>query len=315
MKKRRLLTLCLALIMICSLAVPALAAPNPGIILSVTADNDAPSEGDTVTYTVTVYNSGTNGTQNNLTVTAADYSWSIKQIKKYETVELTFEITYGEAGEYTVVANVYSKQGELIGQSEKLAVEIEEPIIKLVVGDIVTMNDILWRVIDVEDGKALLLSDIVIPIFTSQSNSSGQLKLHNTAKGYTVTLGETSYKDTTLAEDLDVTFYATFSEEDQAKILTSTITSNVSGVANTWVESNHKIFILSKEEVETYFPTNASRIAYDANGTASYYWTRSLGTTTSYYNRGTYVASNGSVGTGLSVNSSYYTRPAMWIVN
>ena len=173
-----------------------------------------------------------------------------------------------------------------------------------------------WLVLEVKDDKALLLSEQVIET----------RRYHNT-------LTDITWSECAIRKYLNTEFLESFSIEDRNRILdTKVVTNN-----NPWYGTNggnattDKIFLLSLEEVVQYFgdsgqlknrpKTDAwliidqygkSRIAYDKDGTASWWCLRSPGLTTYYV---AYVNFDGDVYVdGNSVrNHRLGVRPALWL--
>ncbi|MCL2047964.1 MAG: DUF6273 domain-containing protein [Defluviitaleaceae bacterium] len=202
------------------------------------------------------------------------------------------------------------------------------------VGDIIQFGEYDWRVLDVQDGRALLLSDKVLEL----------RRYHDTLEDVT---WETSYMRAYLNGD----FYNSFSEADRAKIHETTLANN----DNPWdfssieqIEALNKtpggndtednIFLLSLDEVVKYFgdseylenqnhPNNHlfygiglgfsgqnsnGRIALNAQGQVSWWWLRSPGDVSS---DAACVSTDGQV--YVSGIYCYYggggVRPALWL--
>jgi len=138
-----------------------------------------------------------------------------------------------------------------------------------------------WRILDVQDDKALLLCDNVI--------ESG--KFHERYEAVT-------WENSSLRKYLNEDFYNTFNTKEQSKI----ILMPISNYTNPWFgtscggETQDNIFLLSVDCVVKYFGDskqlrnknenskyyindhfNDSRKAVDTNGIASYWWLRTSG--------------------------------------
>ena len=190
------------------------------------------------------------------------------------------------------------------------------------VDNIIKFGSYYWRVLDVQDGNALILSEKVI--------EARQYHLQNAA----VTWSECS-----LRKYLNTKFFETFSIKDKERILDTTVVNN----NNPWYDTDggedtvDKIFLLSIEEVVKYFGDsgrlnnrqgqghliidqyNQSRIAYDKNRRAllknrraSWWWLRSPGGRTNY---AASVNGNGDVYVnGYNIYAYYFgVRPALWL--
>lgn len=173
-----------------------------------------------------------------------------------------------------------------------------------------------WLVLDVKDGKALVVSKYIL-----------DFQLFH-AKAEDFTWGICSSRTW-----LNDTFYNTaFSADDKAKILTSTVDNPANPLYNATDSSptNDKLFLLSMQEVEEYFDSSTERAATptayamdrgvgaDEKTGNAWWWLRNNGV---YARYAALVARSGLVmGYGTSHNASaHFTqsdcgiRPAMWI--
>jgi hypothetical protein len=216
-----------------------------------------------------------------------------------------------------------------IGNNSTIQVKKETTVI---VGDPYRFGNYDWRVIDIQNGKALLLSELVI-----------------TDKPYHQPGGEITWENCTLRRDyLNNEFYNSFSTSDKKRII-ETPNCNPD---NLWYgipggkDTRDKVFLLSLEEVDRYFGDSgdylskrrknwnshdqkfyasndgwafsnshdSERVAKDANGKAWWWWLRSPGDD-SYY--AAYVNTDGNVGVsggGVSVSGvGGGFRPALWL--
>jgi GNAT superfamily N-acetyltransferase len=176
-----------------------------------------------------------------------------------------------------------------------------------------------WRVLDVIDGKALILRDKVI----------GKEMYHCRYEN-------TTWAEGSLREYLNGTFFGTFGEEDRCRV----IDTRVSNPNNPWFGTNggtetvDKIFLLSIEEVVKYFGDsrqlrnknrntkyfisdnfNYVRQTVDEKGKSSCWWLRTPGNTPRLAAN---VTSDGRiVVSGDFVNRSNAfsggVRPALWV--
>ena len=183
------------------------------------------------------------------------------------------------------------------------------------VGDIIPFSKYSWRVLDIQDGKALILSERVI-----------EKRLYHSS------WAAVTWETCTLRQYLNGEFYNSFSTEEKARIAETRIPNN----NNPWYGTNggnvtnDRIFLLSIEEVVKYFgdsgqlrnrPSNSAyindkynsaRIAQDGNGGASWWWLRSPGINSFY---AASVDSDGSIYINR-VNVVYGgggIRPALWL--
>jgi hypothetical protein len=186
------------------------------------------------------------------------------------------------------------------------------------IGEIIKFGNYDWRVLDVQDGRALLLSDRIIE----------KRKYHHS-------LIKTTWSECELRGYLNDEFYNTFCEQDRARIVQTKITTG----NNPWYgtkdgsTTDDRIFLLSLEEMIKYFGDsgqlkrraesayriddefNTARIAYNLDGEADWWWLLSPG----YYStRAAAVRAGGYIGVaGQDVcdeyNSEGGVRPALWL--
>jgi hypothetical protein len=130
------------------------------------------------------------------------------------------------------------------------------------VGDIVNFGSYSWLVLEVNDGKALLISEYIL-----------ECRAYNT--GWV----STTWAECELRAYLNSEFYHSFDDGDRAKIAETELTNDnnprygTAGGANT----SDRIFLLSIGEAERYFSGNSARLAYDPSGTSLWWWLRSPG--------------------------------------
>jgi hypothetical protein len=129
------------------------------------------------------------------------------------------------------------------------------------VGDIIQFGDFDWRVLDVRDGKALVISDKILEI-----------------NWYSTEFGDMTWESCSLREGLNTGFYDMFSAADKARIIETRV-ENEGGSG-----TDDRIFLLSIAEAEQYFASDDDRIALSANsnplydeGEAGAWWLRSPG--------------------------------------
>lgn len=158
-------------------------------------------------------------------------------------------------------------------------------------------EDIEWLVLDVIDGKALIISKYALD-----------------AQPYDIdVVSDCTWETCSLREWLNNTFInAAFS--DSEKTMIATVVVQVQDGAPIDVTQD-QVFLLSVGEVNEYFDLDSARqceaTAYArANGSGSYWWLRTLGKHPRY---ATYVTSGGSIAEGSYDNSVFGVRPALWI--
>ena len=146
-----------------------------------------------------------------------------------------------------------------------------------------------WRVLAVEDGKALVISQYALD-----------------CKRYNEERGNTSWEECTLRKWLNSDFLnSAFDSTEQNLIQLSTVTAdkNPKYSTNQGNDTKDKVFLLSAKEAEQYFKNDEGQC---------WWWLRSLGISTYI---ATYVYPDGSVlfGGYLVDNDSGSGRPALWI--
>ena len=183
-------------------------------------------------------------------------------------------------------------------------------------GDIVRFGANDWRVLEIKDGRALLLSDGIL----TETNA------------YNGSYTDVTWETCTLREYLNGEFYNSFSADEKARISETGLTND----NNQWYGTSggaatvDKIFLLNLEEVVKYFGDsgqlmnrpdntediddqyNSARIAHNDEGAASWHWLRSPGANSS---SAAVVFHNGKVnviGNDVHFNRGG-VRPALWI--
>ena len=185
----------------------------------------------------------------------------------------------------------------------------------LTVGEKIDFGGYEWRVLDVRDGRALLLSEYVIE----------SRRYHERNEAIT-------WENSTLRRYLNNEFYNSFTAEERRRIAETRLRN----ANNQWYGTNggndttDRIFLLSLEEVVQYFgdsgqlrnrPGNSyyiddqynnARIAVELNGNAHWWWLRSPGSNT--YNAAL-VSDGGFVDVDGFLVSSVRggVRPALWL--
>ena len=167
---------------------------------------------------------------------------------------------------------------------------------------------IVWLVLDVKDGKALLISKYTLD----------NVPFYNT---YT----QVTWKNSHLRGWLIDTFWnAAFTPEEQAAICVTKVTAdkNPDYKVNSGYATEDKIFLLSAPEVTTYFSGNNARACAAtpyalANGAQedydyAYWWLRTPGKNLNF---ASFINSSGRLNTtGKAVNTEGMgIRPALWV--
>ena len=183
------------------------------------------------------------------------------------------------------------------------------------------IEPLLWRVLDVEDKKALLIT----------------YKLIDTIEYFKIPLIKSTWEESWLRQWMNLYFYCiAFNEEEKNRInevLNNNFKKNLFGIKIDQPTTD-KIFALSIDEVRHYFSDDTSRIAYVtpwakqtgsfsfdseympkfmqlSDGDIGTWWLRSLG------NHGWKAASVDVFGKidkrGEIMNYNYSARPALWL--
>jgi hypothetical protein len=169
-------------------------------------------------------------------------------------------------------------------------------------GFLIQIDGYWWRVLDVRDGKALVISEDVLEY-----------------RAYHEYGGEITWAECSLRSYLNNEFYNTLSADTQARIAETQVTNNdnpergTPGGANT----TDKIFLLSIEEAKTYFSDDTARMAYGLDGEGAWWWLRSPG---GYSYCAAFVSFGTMYGDGVvniggdGVGNDYSgVRPALWL--
>lgn len=194
------------------------------------------------------------------------------------------------------------KDSEVLIENQKYDVE-HEYLSAANVGDIVNFGEcnngllntngpILWIVLKKENGKILLLSKDVL-----------------TSKPYNSLKESTTWKDTTLREWLNQTFYTeVFSSREQEWVEESQILNNNNEIYGTPAGENtiDKLFLLSTDEVDDL------RQSGELKEVSEWWWLRSPGLESDCAAR---VSTDGKLTLyrGAFVNRNGGVRPAMWV--
>ena len=148
-------------------------------------------------------------------------------------------------------------------------------------------EDIKWLVLEVVDGKALVISKYALD-----------------AQPYNIeAVSDCSWETCSLREWLNSAFINdAFSDSEKMMILAANLTQD-------------QVFLLSVAEVEEYLDSDGAgkskATAYaQANGSGSYWWLRTPGKLPGY---ASYVTSGGNIALGGDIVSVFGIRPALWI--
>jgi hypothetical protein len=165
------------------------------------------------------------------------------------------------------------------------------------VGDIVKFGDLSWRVLDIKDGRALLITEDIVEL-----------------RAYNDTFTDVTWETCSLRAYLNGEFLDKhFSAAEQERIMLSEINNDDNPDYGTdgGNDTQDKLFLMSISGVENYFPSDADRVA-KYQGSDFWWWLRSPGRNA---DRAASVSSNGSVyADGGDVgNDNGGVRPALWL--
>jgi len=161
-----------------------------------------------------------------------------------------------------------------------------------------------WRVLDVAEGKALIITEDVLEQRAYDARDTG-----------------VTWETSDLRKYLNGEFLQTFTQEEQEKIIEMRIENPDKSVHGTQGgnSTDDKIFLLSLEEAERYFADDNDRIAdYGRDGTVIWayielgWWLRTPGNESG---SAISVSPNGSIdidGGGVG-GSAHEVRPALWL--
>ena len=170
----------------------------------------------------------------------------------------------------------------------------------------------MWEVIDKEEDKVLIISQYCL--FCQESYTGGYQ----------------TWEKCPTRKLLNGSFYdETFTEEEKQRILTTKVINkdNEEYETSGGKDTNDKIFLLSIDEVNKYFPKAEDRYAYatlsaqkavDEDEGKFDWWLRSPGRMTEGFDpvlKQSYVKTNGFVSKAGTIVNCYNLgiRPAMWI--
>lgn len=182
---------------------------------------------------------------------------------------------------------------------------------------------IKWNVLKEENGKGLIIADLVLDSQDYYWGDSMDSHFHNGETGYS-----NNYKLSHIRQWLNDTFYNTvFTNSQKTIILTTTVNNSA---ASTGYEANQyacddtedEIFLLSSSEAEMYYEDSTSRQAQgsdyakcqglDVYGDNSSWWLRSPNYNDTYFTR--FVHNVGNINFAYVYDTCYGVRPALWII-
>jgi hypothetical protein len=154
-----------------------------------------------------------------------------------------------------------------------------------------------WRVLEVSEGKALLLCEYVLE-----------------DREYNKTEKKITWEKCGLRTYLNGKFFKRFSESNRARIAETHIINsdnpNPDWGTDGGEDTQDHIFLLSISEAENYFADDSERIAYKLDGVASQWWLRSPGSAGHFAAN---IGGNGIIYASGYIYSDYGIRPALWL--
>lgn len=204
-----------------------------------------------------------------------------------------------ESGSYDEAKKIFTDLGNYSDSKEKIKEILKKQLSdefssgKIKTGDKIQFGNYIWKVLDIQSNRVMLITDEVIA-----------------EKTYNTEWEDITWEQSTIRQYLNNEFYNTFSEEEKTMIKEIDIVNSnnpeygTSGGNNT----KDKVFLLSIDEVNKYFTSAKDMIAYH-NGNACYWWLRSPGHL-QYAAAGVY--SGGNIDTfGSGIGSELGIRPVL----
>jgi hypothetical protein len=311
-------------------------APRTKLILWTKPDIDAPKHGElrfepvaesTKTPVAADYSfANLNQTQGSVTPVKIETSSSTKSPGEVTVIYNGSTALPKKPGSYSVTFNVAAAPPvwkEANGLKGGTLVIAPKPSTAAPVGKVIKMGGISWRVLDVQDGKALVLSDLILECMPFQKSSYSN-----------------AWTDSSLRAYLNGDFYKkTFSSSEKKRILSTKLVNNINSQYTTTygTDTNDKVFLLSADEAARYFGKDKDRIAYADRRTPAllyspinsfaknpyegvyqnystwFWWLRTPGQSGTGDHEALYVNLNGEVKSYEIGSESIGVRPAMWI--
>ena len=161
-----------------------------------------------------------------------------------------------------------------------------------VAGDILQFGKYDWLVLDVQDGRALLITkDVISDQLATLTASNAQERSGES--------WETSSTRALLNDD----FYYEFTSRERDNILTSV---TVNDAHNGERKTIDKIFLLSEDEANKYFSDNSARIAYHVGVAVGWRLRTSMSS-------GRQISDAGDIAAGGLDSQNGGIRPALWV--
>ena len=192
------------------------------------------------------------------------------------------------------VTNVFFNS---FGGCVSLPVDVWQRIQSLIYSnyEIIEFSGLDWLVLEERDDRALILSLEIIE-----------------TRQYHSTSNDITWEQSDIREYLNSEFYNSFSAADQARIIETTLINSDNPIFSIpgGNDTTDKIFLLSIDEVQTYFDSNTSRTALNAEGNVEWWLLRSPG---SHGATATFVDSDGDI-YSYPTYGTVGIRPALWLI-
>ena len=170
------------------------------------------------------------------------------------------------------------------------------------IGDVIPFGGHSWLVLDVQDGKALIISEYILE-----------------KRPYHEPGDEITWEDSTLRAYLNGEFYEGFNQSESERIVETKVLNYKpsSHMYGYYVAGGNdtldKIFLLSFDEALDYFPTAVELIAYGSDGKAESWWFRAPGGEADNAMLLSVNNANEPFSQSNNVESNNGVRPALWL--
>ena len=156
------------------------------------------------------------------------------------------------------------------------------------VGDVLSYGELDWLVLAIEEDRLFLITEDCL----------------QTEMAYNSQANDLSWEASTVRSWLNSEFLSNyFDQEEQAKILTTTVVTENSP------DTQDQVYLLSSEEAELYFYTSEDRMGQNSSGRSQRWMLRS----TVDGNQAEYVNTNGQIN-DIGIQNAYASpRPVIWV--
>ena len=224
---------------------------------------------------------------------------------EYRTVLLEYNQKILDRIEQQRLANEvqYQKAEELLASGQKIQAlalysklgDYKDAITKTLIARAVKFGSYVWRILDAQDGKMLLITEDIIE-----------------ERPFNSELANVTWANCTLRMYLNGDFYKRFNQVEKSRIMEvfNATPDNLIYGTDGGNDTTDKIFLLSIEEASKYFKDDTDRVA-NYQGKSSSWWLRSPGGSGGF---AAYVYRNGDVGSNSNrITDHLGVRPALWL--